>query len=74
MLQNTTLDAELLPCPFCGGEAVFVDDSLLNWKCGTYGAMTAHRNHWVTCIGCFAQTDEYESQSEAARKWNERAP
>ena len=54
---------ELLPCPFCGGEAEYSDD-------GTIG--------YVFCQHCLARTDEHYSwrnenwKEEAEREWNTR--
>ena len=54
-------DAELLPCPFCGGDA----------------EMRGHKapEFWVGCpaIGCKATTEGFGSQERAARAWNTRA-
>jgi len=65
---------ELLPCPFCGGEAAF----------GTtrYSDSTVKEQAWkqdvfysVNCIVCAATTKGLAgslSQTEAANKWNKR--
>jgi hypothetical protein len=54
-------DAELLPCPFCGGDA----------------EMRGHKapEFWVGCpaIACKATTEGFGSQERAARAWNTRA-
>jgi hypothetical protein len=61
LIVKTGPDAELLPCPFCGGEA----------------EMRGHQapEFWVGCpvIGCKATTDGFDSQERAARAWNTRA-
>lgn len=49
---------ELLPCPFCGGEAVIVKDGI--W-------------YRTKCIACFATIDNgWVSEEEAIRDWNTR--
>ena len=52
----------LLPCPFCGGEAT-------SWK-------DQHGNYGVACntIRCFEVSDRFESSELAAEWWNRRAP
>lgn len=51
---------ELLPCPFCGGEAE-LDDSLAQW------------DHAVQCRECHASTYLWDSDAEAIKYWNCRA-
>ena len=54
--------SELLPCPFCGGEAVNdIDDE------------TA-APYVVTCTRCAARTDWQYTPEEAAIAWNRRTP
>lgn len=64
-----TDDPTLLPCPFCGGEAEFVD------------CIPLDVDQWVevTCIECGGsvgtQNDVVlmpETREEAARRWNRR--
>jgi hypothetical protein len=53
---------ELLPCPFCGGEADLCVDS-------------AHSTaYWIGCstIGCFGNKQWEETEVEAIRAWNRR--
>ena len=56
---------KLLPCPFCGGEAMMVKTQ----KCGRY----------VMCLTCEVQTVEYETDyigsayGKAIAAWNHRA-
>jgi Lar family restriction alleviation protein len=52
-------EAELLPCPFCLGEAK------------TLGASTAH--YWVKCQGCGAEGPVRKSEFAAGADWNRRA-
>lgn len=59
----------LLPCPFCGGEAI---DCTYN-SCDCCGKAV---NAGVMCTakGCSASTDHHDTESEAATAWNTRAP
>lgn len=58
-----TKTPELLPCPFCGGEAKYRDDGM---------------NGYVLCWECLARTDSVYSwrdenwTEEVAREWNTR--
>jgi Lar family restriction alleviation protein len=49
----------LKPCPFCGHKAELYD-------------ATPHLN-WAHCLGCGAETDEYDTMAEAVAAWNRRA-
>ena len=55
-------DKELLPCPFCGGEALGPTDT---WP------------HTITCEQCGASVKSYgydkDGMKEAVKKWNRRA-
>lgn len=58
---------ELLPCPFCGGEAELESDD------GATGAQ-----HFVECcshecIGFFRPYNTFATKSDAAKAWNTRA-
>ncbi len=67
--------SELLPCPFCGGEAAFVR----NEECGDDGE--PHENfggEWVECAKCRACTNIRFPLMESvkpllAEQWNRRA-
>ena len=48
---------ELLPCPFCGGEAALA-----------YGVY----DRWIFCKKCGASTKQYETNEEAIAAWNTR--
>ena len=67
---------ELLPCPFCGGEAK------IESKQGSFGYSNAH--HSVTCVSCGVSTPrvgerypaaeaEREAIKAASVQWNRRA-
>lgn len=47
---------ELLPCPFCGGEA----------------DIEGSEHHYIYCKNCFADTRTYGSKAEAIKAWNTR--
>ena len=52
---------QLLPCPFCGGEARFVDGRLsINIRCGNYDCGITQRQYY------------YEKTAEAIAAWNTR--
>lgn len=61
--MNSTEKSKLLPCPYCGGEAVFESES----ECGT-------DFDYVVCTGCRARSDGYISgmASCAVEEWNAR--
>ena len=55
------LDAELKPCPFCGGAAVSEDHGDNGWFCGcTNDKCEIRPSGW------------WDSESEARRYWNKR--
>lgn len=57
---------ELLPCPFCGGEASSQTTQIGH----EYGCA------WVQCHDCLASTDDFEAEraplAEAESAWNRR--
>lgn len=53
--------SELIPCPFCGGEA--------NSEIDDYGLCT---EYFVECLSCVARTSTYDSPKEAVTAWNKR--
>lgn len=64
MTDNRT--TELLPCPFCGGEAEIVDVD-----------PTPHyvkEGHWVICKECKASAHVFENRDKAIEAWNTRTP
>jgi Lar family restriction alleviation protein len=62
MAQNT----ELLPCPFCGGEAKLKTFTSRGWL---YKVTT----HYVRCEACHCQTQVQFTAEEAVDIWNNRA-
>lgn len=52
---------ELKPCPFCGCEAIPLDEIITNGK--YYG---------VFCMNCTARVFSYVSQESADEQWNRR--
>ena len=53
---------EILPCPFCGGEATIVKDVFCD-----------NELTYVVCQNCGANTGDCgDSEDEAVRKWNTR--
>ena len=54
---------ELLPCPFCNGEA-----SLSQGQIGIMRAIA----HYVECIDCAASSDMKFQIGEAINAWNKR--
>lgn len=61
---------DLLPCPFCGGEAAYDFHAK-----GNPGAWENDCDHWVYCEAddCFANVGLCESKAEAIAAWNRRA-
>jgi Lar family restriction alleviation protein len=57
MTDALHLTDQLLPCPFCGGEAEFRDTS----------------STWVRCEDCGAEIQCQIEKKDAARLWNRRA-
>lgn len=52
------LEAELLPCPFCGGPAVL---------------FSGLGEHWGHCRPCGASGGASSNPSNAVERWNRRA-
>lgn len=59
------MSEELMPCPFCGGEAsLFTAEEV-----GYIGDV----HFTVKCNGCFCGTGHYADPGRAAEAWNRRA-
>lgn len=67
------MSAELKPCPFCNGPAVFVKHSA-----GHPGTMGYDQWHAVKCNACDATVGAYDrrfrNKDDAAKVWNRRTP
>lgn len=57
-------DVELLPCPFCGGEA----RSYYNSSCDCCGFISGV----VHCRSCPAEVNHFNTEAEAIAAWNTR--
>jgi len=55
-------EAELLPCPFCGGDSVSVHDSYVD-----------NQGFMVLCASCTAEGPLCTSVKDAAAEWNRRS-
>lgn len=53
---------ELLPCPFCGGEADTMTPEADDMRAAT-----------VMCMGCYCTGKECETEAQAIAAWNRRA-
>lgn len=60
----TTIDIELKACPFCGGDADVYHVHTIGSPKATAKAM---------CNSCEAQTGAFDSLTDAATSWNQRA-
>lgn len=54
---------KLKPCPFCGGTAGTIGDSVVE----------EDPAFWVRCWECGAETSVYNTKEEAIEAWNRRA-
>lgn len=57
---------ELLPCPFCGGEAEIHPSD--DWDVNLTGA-----TYFIWCDKCETRGDYYNTEAEAIAAWNTRA-
>lgn len=61
------LKIDLMPCPFCGGKAE-------TFPLDKYDSYGHHERLWYSeCGECFARSDYYNTEGEAAIAWNTRA-
>ena len=61
---------ELLPCPFCGGEAVMFEDDYGDWHVYCGDGWYVERN---LCPGYHAIDCMYITKAQAIEAWNTRA-
>ena len=59
---------ELKRCPFCGGEAVVVEEYLSEEA----DASADEISYFVSCDLCASRTDNYATKEQAIKKWNNR--
>ena len=59
---------ELKPCPFCGGEAVVVEEYLSEEADASADEIT----YFVSCGLCASRTDNYATKKRAIEAWNNR--
>ena len=58
--------AELKPCPFCGGEARLIEESISMWS-------RIPHDFAVVCKNCHASIRQYfRTEAEAIEAWNRR--
>lgn len=55
--------SQLLPCPFCGGEAI---------RTALKIAEMVHAEKRVECMKCEAQTAPFGNYGDAQKAWNKR--
>lgn len=62
---------ELLPCPFCGGEAHTHDFS---WHASQFAGHIFANPYWqVICSECRAAIGDFDTRDEAIEAWNTRS-
>ena len=62
---------DLLPCPFCGGEATFEDTGDGSWSVGCNDRQSDGIT--VLCMG-YQSLTSFARKAEAIAAWNTRAP
>ena len=71
--ENQGLEEELKPCPFCGGEALYLyskgNGAMSNTKTNIYYA--SYRGT-ICCEKCRMQLHEFAKMSDAVKAWNRR--
>lgn len=60
-MSDKTSDKRLLPCPFCGGEAV-----LTKGLC--------ELDNYIVCVSCRTRTKFFNTKGSAITAWNTRKP
>jgi hypothetical protein len=65
------MSAHLLPCPFCGGPAMFEDITSTKFDRTTWSVGCGNGDE--DCIG-YQMLAHFSRKSEAAEAWNKRAP
>ena len=59
-------EIKLLPCPFCGGEAMLTNQLAID----EYG----HKLWNVLCVNCDNRTSSYWDKNHVVEKWTTRKP
>lgn len=65
-MDETKLENELLPCPFCG----FLEIRLVNADCVVWNNL--HTNYYCICDQCDTWQAVSDTKEEAINKWNRR--
>ena len=66
-MEMKIMNEELKPCPYCGSEDIFVDDT--NCEVDGNYEICFH----CECMNCGARSFDYESESDAIYAWNRQA-
>ena len=61
---------KLLPCPFCGGEAVKKHQKGMSRS--KIGCGSRWYRGWVECVDCGAQSSISKTPDSVIKKWNKR--
>lgn len=72
--RNTSREGELLPCPFCGGEA---EHNSWHWNGFAPASGNTNNGHAIycandSCAGCPSFSKVHETKDEAVEAWNTR--
>lgn len=63
-MTNSDKTQDLLPCPFCGDQQVFVEQKEYDCNLSTF---------YIVCRGCFCRTDEGNDAQTVTEFWHTRA-